>query len=52
MDQGQDGQADQIVRLVAEGRGPGGADPNDKAVQIADHQQVQRDVEEGRQIAA
>ncbi|MNS98397.1 hypothetical protein D3C72_1327630 [compost metagenome] len=50
VDQGQDGQADQVVRLIAEDRGPGGADPDDEAVQITDHQQVQRHVEEGRQV--
>ncbi|MNT17628.1 hypothetical protein D3C72_1527860 [compost metagenome] len=52
VDQGQDGPPDQLVRLIAQDRGPGGADADDEARQIADDQQVQRDVEEGRQIAA
>ncbi|MNI38314.1 hypothetical protein D3C73_924470 [compost metagenome] len=50
VDQGQYGQADQLLRLIAQGRGPGGADPHDTPLQVADHQQVQGDVEKGRQI--
>ncbi len=50
VDQGQYGQADQLFGPIAQDGGPGGADPHNPPLQVADHQQVQGHVEEGRQI--
>ncbi|MNY11787.1 hypothetical protein D3C86_1448350 [compost metagenome] len=48
--QAQNSPADQRVRVIAQGRRPGGAGPDNDALQVADDQQIQRHVEEGRQV--